>query len=211
MQLAGGAAVAGAVAQDAPSLRAQGAVPPASAKPVFCLFSKHLPELGWSDVGRAVKDAGFDGVDLTVRAKGHVLPERAADDLPRALDAIRAHGLTVPMITTELTSAGLPSAEPILRTAAKHGVRYFKTGYNPVQVRVIGRESMTLFDGRTVPCIAVELTADTGEVLRVKAAAAASATRRDAGARLPDGCANGTLLRLRRYREVCTRWRSTSG
>ncbi len=37
--------------------------------------------------------------------------------------------------------------------------RYFKTGYNPVRVRVIGRESMTLFDGRTVPCIAVELTA----------------------------------------------------
>lgn len=129
MQLAGGAAVAGAVAQDAPSLRAQGAVPPASAKPVFCLFSKHLPDLGWSDVGRAVKDAGFDGVDLTVRANGHVLPERAADDLPRALDAIRAHGLTVPMITTELTSASVPSAEPILRTAAKHGVRYFKTGY----------------------------------------------------------------------------------
>ena len=28
----------------------------------FCLFSKHLPDLGWSDLGRTVKDAGFDGV-----------------------------------------------------------------------------------------------------------------------------------------------------
>ena len=36
--------------------------------------------------------------------------------------------------------------------------RYFKTGYNPVQVRVTGRENMALFDGRTVPCLAVELT-----------------------------------------------------
>ncbi|MGH7580219.1 MAG: DUF3108 domain-containing protein [Gemmatimonadales bacterium] len=36
--------------------------------------------------------------------------------------------------------------------------RYFKTGYNPVQVRVTGREPMALFDGRTVPCFAVELT-----------------------------------------------------
>jgi hypothetical protein len=36
--------------------------------------------------------------------------------------------------------------------------RYFKTGYNPVAVRVIGRESLTLFDGRTVPCLTVELT-----------------------------------------------------
>src|SRR5262245_15925325 len=38
----------------------------------FCFFSKHLPDLGWSDLGKAVKDAGFDGVDLTVRAGGHV-------------------------------------------------------------------------------------------------------------------------------------------
>jgi hypothetical protein len=36
--------------------------------------------------------------------------------------------------------------------------RYFKTGYNPVQVRVTGRETMTLFDGRTVPCLSVKLT-----------------------------------------------------
>lgn len=37
--------------------------------------------------------------------------------------------------------------------------RYFKTGYNPVQVRVTGRESLALFDGRTLPCLTVELTA----------------------------------------------------
>jgi L-ribulose-5-phosphate 3-epimerase len=95
----------------------------------FCLFSKHLPDLGWSDLGRTVKDAGFDGVDLTVRAKGHVLPERAAADLPRAIEAIRAHGVSVPMVTTELTSAEDPAARPLLQAAAKSGVRYFKTGY----------------------------------------------------------------------------------
>lgn len=36
--------------------------------------------------------------------------------------------------------------------------RYFKTGYNPVQVRVTGRAPLTLFDGRTVPCYTIELT-----------------------------------------------------
>ena len=97
--------------------------------PKFCLFSKHLPELGWSDVGKVVKELGFDGVDLTVRAGGHVLPERAATDLPRAIDAIRAHGLSVPMVTTELTRADDPNAKPLLEAAARNGVRYFKTGY----------------------------------------------------------------------------------
>ena len=95
----------------------------------ICFFSKHLPELDWTELGRAVKAAGFDGVDLTVRAKGHVLPERAAADLPRAIDAIKAQGVTVPMVTTELTSASDPTAKPLLQAAAKSGVRYFKTGY----------------------------------------------------------------------------------
>ena len=97
--------------------------------PVFCFFSKHLPDLGWSDLGKAVKDAGFDGVDLTVRPAGHVLPERAAEDLPRAIEAITAHGVKVPMVTTDLTSATTPSAKPLLQAAARSGVRYFKTGY----------------------------------------------------------------------------------
>jgi sugar phosphate isomerase/epimerase len=96
---------------------------------VFCLFSKHLPELNWSDLGRAVKDAGFEGVDLTVRPGGHVLPERAADDLPRAIEALTAQGVKVPMITTELTSATVPVARPLLQAAARSGVKFFKTGY----------------------------------------------------------------------------------
>jgi L-ribulose-5-phosphate 3-epimerase len=102
---------------------------PGGGSPTFCLFSKHLPDLGWSDLGRAVKDAGFDGVDLTVRPNGHVLPERAEDDLPKAIDAIRSQGVSVPMITTEITSASSPLARPLLQAAARSGVRYVKPGY----------------------------------------------------------------------------------
>jgi sugar phosphate isomerase/epimerase len=58
-----------------------------------------------------------------------VLPDRVAEDLPKAIASIRSHGLSVPMITTGLTSAGDPHARVLLETAARHGVRYFKTGY----------------------------------------------------------------------------------
>jgi L-ribulose-5-phosphate 3-epimerase len=129
MIVAGQTALAGAMSRRARA-DVQGAEPPAPARaPTFCLFSKHLPALGWSDLGRAVRDAGFDGVDLTVRSGGHVLPARAEEDLPRAIAAIRAQGLAVPMITTELTSAGDPGARPLLKAAASSGVRFFKTGY----------------------------------------------------------------------------------
>lgn len=119
LQMAGAAALGAAAGTPAAAQK----------KPAFCFFSKHLADLGWADLGRAVKDAGFDGVDLTVRPQGHVLPEKAADDLPRAIDAIRKSGSDVLMITTELTSASHPTARPILQAAATHGVRYFKTGY----------------------------------------------------------------------------------
>jgi sugar phosphate isomerase/epimerase len=111
----------------APAVRA--AVAPAQSPRAFCLFSKHLPELNWSELGGAVKEAGFDGVDLTVRPAGHVLPERAADDLPRAIEALTSQGVKVPMITTDLTSASVPLARPLLQAAARSGVKFFKTGY----------------------------------------------------------------------------------
>lgn len=119
--------VMAAAAPEAGRITANG--PTAPPRREFCFFSKHLPDLGWSDLGRAVKDAGYDGVDLTVRPAGHVLPERAAADLPKAIEAIKAQGVTVPMITTDLTSAGTPVARPLLEAASRSGVRYFKTGY----------------------------------------------------------------------------------
>jgi hypothetical protein len=90
MRMVGGAMLAGRAARS-----------DARASRTYCLFSKHLPELGWADLGRAVKDAGFDGVDLTVRPGGHVLPERAADDLPRLVEAL---GLPVAIVPGDATN-----------------------------------------------------------------------------------------------------------
>jgi sugar phosphate isomerase/epimerase len=100
-----------------------------SSRPALCLFSKHLPDLGYEELGKTVREFGFDGVDLTVRPRGHVLPERVAEDLPRAVKAIRGHGLSVPMITTGLLSAADPVARPTLATAARLKIPYFKPGY----------------------------------------------------------------------------------
>lgn len=98
-------------------------------RPVLCMFSKHFPELKYDELGKTCKDLGFAGIDLTVRPKGHVLPERVAEDLPRAVDALRKAGLEVPMITTGLTSPSNPAAVPTLKTAASLGISYFKPDY----------------------------------------------------------------------------------
>ena len=86
LKTTGTAIAAASLANDAGAAR-----PGPARERTFCLFSKHLPELR-ERARKAVKEAGFDGVDLTVRAQGHVLPEKAADDLPRAVEAITARG-----------------------------------------------------------------------------------------------------------------------
>jgi sugar phosphate isomerase/epimerase len=96
--------------------------------PQICLFSKHLPELNWRDLARNTRAAGFQGIDLTVRKAGHVLPERAPEDLPKAPAAIRDEGLTLPMITTEALSA-TPVARALFATAGRLSIPFLKPGY----------------------------------------------------------------------------------
>jgi sugar phosphate isomerase/epimerase len=106
----------------------------------LCFFSKHLPGLTPREMARRLLAAGYGGIELTVRAGGHVLPERVQSDLPRAIDAIRAEGLEVPIIATALTSADDKFAAPILDTAAKHGVRIFRPGWFTYALKDVRQE-----------------------------------------------------------------------
>lgn len=99
------------------------------ARPVVAVFSKPLQHLGWQELGRAIARCGLRHVDLTVRPKGHVPPERAVADLPRAVQALAGEGVTPVMITTEITSASDPAAAPILGAAARLNIPYYKLGY----------------------------------------------------------------------------------
>ena len=93
------------------------------------MFSKMLQEFNIRRMGEIVRGIGFDGVDLTVRAGGHVEPERVETDLEPAIETLRDLGLGVPMLTTAIESADDPTAEPIFEVAAACGVEKLKLGY----------------------------------------------------------------------------------
>jgi len=95
----------------------------------LCFFSKHLPKLTPREMARGLRAAGYGGIELTVRPGGHVLPEKVATDLPRAVADIRAEGLAVPIIATAFTSAEDRTAEPILTAAAKLGIGIVRPGW----------------------------------------------------------------------------------
>ncbi|MFP4089636.1 MAG: sugar phosphate isomerase/epimerase family protein [Cyclobacteriaceae bacterium] len=93
------------------------------------VFSKHLQFLDYERMAETAAEIGFDGVDLTVRPGGHVLPENVKRDLPKAVAAIRKQGLQCSMITTRLNSPDGKVNQQVLDAAADQGIRYFRTDY----------------------------------------------------------------------------------
>lgn len=82
------------------------------------MLSKIFQEFPVAEATRRIKSLGFDGVDLTVGPKGHVLPKRVGIDLPAAVTAILDQGLSVPIISSAITRADEPGAEATLAAAS---------------------------------------------------------------------------------------------
>ena len=107
---------------------AAAAVPDLSSR--ICLFTDHLAGFSYEEVARMLKDLGVTGPDLTVRRRGLVAPEKVASELPKAQAAFAKHNLSIPMITTEITSVSDPDALAVLETAAKLKITHYKLGYS---------------------------------------------------------------------------------
>lgn len=108
---------------------AQAASGPAQARPPVCAFIKFLQSLSYDEMARRVAEIGFDGIESTVRRKGHVLPERVKEDLPRQLEAVRKHGLDITIMTTDVVRVDDPYTEDVLRTGASLGLKRYRMGF----------------------------------------------------------------------------------
>ncbi len=93
------------------------------------IFSKHLKFLDYQTTGEMAAEMGFDGVDLTVRPKGHVLPEDVKIGLPKSISEIQKGGSKCEMITTSIENVNTPLDVDIIKTAAKAGIKYYRTGW----------------------------------------------------------------------------------
>jgi len=98
--------------------------------PPIVVFSKVYQELklDFEHAADLTAEAGLDGVDCPVRPGGEILPERAAEEMPRYVAALQKRKLSMPLLTTGITSAASPHTEQVLRTAKKLGVQFYRLG-----------------------------------------------------------------------------------
>lgn len=93
------------------------------------LFSKHLQFLDYNEMAAAAAEMGFNGLDLTVRPKGHILPERVVEDLPKAVAAMKKYDINPKMMTTNVWDANNAEQKTILETASKLGITHYRTDW----------------------------------------------------------------------------------
>lgn len=111
-----------------PHLFAAGSIAKPNTYPI-CFFSKCLTFIDYSKLGDTIADIGFKSVELSVRKGGHVSPESAKSDLPKAIKDLQQAGISVPMIVTDIVNPDDPLTEIVIRTAAENGVGYYRMGY----------------------------------------------------------------------------------
>lgn len=93
------------------------------------IFSKCLHFLDYERMAAFAAKVGFDGIDLTVRPGGHVVPEKVAADLPKAIGEIQRAGLKSTMIATTMADPADAVGRNVLEVAASLGIPFYRTDY----------------------------------------------------------------------------------
>ena len=92
-------------------------------------FTKPLDKYGNDFMIDTLKMGGVDGLDLTVRPKGFILPEKVAEDLPVVAEMAKNNGLLLEMMVSNITSDETPYAKNVLKIAAQQGIKHYRMGY----------------------------------------------------------------------------------
>jgi sugar phosphate isomerase/epimerase len=113
--------------------------------PPIVVFSKvyQTLSLGFDEAAAVTAEAGLDGVDAPLRPGGEILPERAAEELPRYVEAMKKRKLQLPLLTTAIVSTSSPHTEDILRNARKLVIQHYRLGF--IQREGDARQQVTEF------------------------------------------------------------------
>jgi len=81
-----------------------------------------------NDIALTATDLGFDGIDLLIR-NGHQVDLDDPGRIAEAVQTLKAAGLTVPMVTTDITGPTDLATEHLFAACAEAGIHLLRLGY----------------------------------------------------------------------------------
>lgn len=101
----------------------------------IAVFEKCFEGLNYAELADAINQIGADGVEATIRPRGHIEPAVAADEVPKMAEALAAHGKRIVIAATGINRPDQPGAEALLRTLKASGVTHYRMGYYAYDLR----------------------------------------------------------------------------
>ena len=103
---------------------------PAVGRPTYHLFSRSFTAMDFDRLSACAAEAGYDGVEWAVRpTRGHIVPDAAKTELPKAAAAARRQGLSNVMLVTAFERPDEPYCVEVFRVAADCGFTKIRIGY----------------------------------------------------------------------------------
>jgi len=93
-----------------------------------CLFSKPIDACTSEELVEIPARAGYNGIDLTFRKRGHIEPAAGSAALAAFVRIAEKAGLAVPMAATDIVSADDPQTEMIVKAMADNGIKNYRFG-----------------------------------------------------------------------------------
>jgi sugar phosphate isomerase/epimerase len=94
----------------------------------IAIFTKVFQTHTFAELSDAVAVVGADGVEATIRSKGHIDPEQADTLIPEFVEALAKNQKKLLIAATGINEADKPS-EKLLKVLRDNGVRYYRMGY----------------------------------------------------------------------------------
>ncbi len=107
--------------------------PPRAAWPI-AIFEKVFEGLNYDELADAVAQIGADGIEATIRPKGHIEPNRAADEVPKMLEALRSRDKTILIAATQIERADDSQTASLLKTLHNCGITHYRMAHYHVDL-----------------------------------------------------------------------------
>ncbi|MBM4092158.1 MAG: TIM barrel protein, partial [Planctomycetes bacterium] len=95
----------------------------------IAVFEKVFEALSYDELADAMAAIGVEGVEATIRPKGHIEPEAAGDEVPRMAEAMAKRGKRIVIAATHISAADEPHTVPLLQTLKAAGVTHYRMGH----------------------------------------------------------------------------------